>query len=76
MEIGTWFALLGPAKLPDAVTSKLKTALAEALKSPEFRQKMEASGSTVATGAVDIGPFLQAEVDKYRKIVQFAKIEQ
>ena len=76
MEIGTWFALLGPAKLPDAVTAKLKTALAGALKSPEFRQKMEASGSTVATGEADIGPFLQAEVEKYRKIVQFAKIEQ
>ena len=76
MEIGTWFALLGPAKLPDAVSAKLKTALAGALKSPEFRQKMEASGSTVASGDVAIGPFLQAEVAKYQKIVQFAKIEQ
>lgn len=76
MEIGTWFALLGPARLPDAVTARLKTALAEALKSPEFRQKMEASGSTVASGNVDIGPYLQSEVAKYQKIVQFAKIEQ
>jgi tripartite-type tricarboxylate transporter receptor subunit TctC len=76
MEIGTWFALLGPAKLPDAVTARLRTALAEALKSPEFRQKMEASGSTVASGNVDIGPYLQSEVAKYQKIVQFAKIEQ
>ena len=76
LEIGTWFALLGPARLPDAVSARLKTALTEALKSPEFRQKMEASGSTVATPSGDIGPFLQAEVDKYRKIVQFANIEQ
>lgn len=78
MEIGTWFALLGPARLPEAVVARLKTALAEALKSPEFRQKMEASGSTVASSdaGADIGPFLQGEIDKYRKIVQFAKIEQ
>ena len=76
MEIGTWFALLGPAKLPEAVVARLKSALAEALKSPEFRQKMEASGSTVASSNIDIGPFLQGEVEKYRKIVQFAKIEQ
>lgn len=76
IDIGTWFALLGPARLPEAVTAKLKTALAEALKSPEFRHKMEASGSTVATGTVDIGQFLRDEVAKYQKIVQFAKIEQ
>lgn len=76
IDIGTWFALLGPAKLPEPVVARLKTALAEALKSPEFRNKMEASGSTVAAPDIDIGPFLQAEVAKYRKIVQFAKIEQ
>ena len=76
IDIGTWFALLGPAKLPDAVTARLKTALAEVLKSPEFRKKMEASGSTVATADVDMPTFLQAEVAKYQKIVQFANIEQ
>ncbi len=75
-DIGSWFVLMGPAKLPDAVTAKLKFALAESLKSPEFRKKMEASGSTVAAPGVDIGPFLQSEVAKYQKIVQFAKIEQ
>ena len=76
IDIGSWFVLMGPAKLPDAVTAKLKIALAESLKSPEFRKKMEASGSTVAAPGVDIGPFLQSEVAKYQKIVQFAKIEQ
>ena len=67
---------MGPARLPDAVVARLKTALAESLKSPDFRKKMEASGSTVAAPGGDIGPFLQAEVAKYQKIVQFAKIEQ
>ena len=76
IDIGSWFVLMGPAKLPEAVTAKLKTALAESLKSPDFRKKMEASGSTVAATNVDIGPFLQSEVAKYQKIVQFAKIEQ
>ena len=76
IDIGTWFVLMGPARLPDAVVARLKTALAESLKSPDFRKKMEASGSTVAAPGGDIGPFLQAEVAKYQKIVQFAKIEQ
>ena len=76
IDIGTWFVLMGPARLPEAVTTRLKTALAEALKSPEFRQKMEASGSTVAAPGADVQQFLASEVAKYQKIVQFAKIEQ
>lgn len=76
IDIGTWFVLMGPARLPEAVTTRLKTALAEALKAPEFRQKMEASGSTVAAPGGDVQRFLAAEVTKYQKIVQFAKIEQ
>ncbi len=76
IDIGSWFVLMGPAKLPEPVVTRLKTALVESLKSPDFRSKMEASGSTVAAADVAIGPFLQSEVAKYRKIVQFAKIEQ
>ena len=76
LDIGTWFVLMGPAKLPEPVVAKLKTALGGALASPEFRSKMQASGSTVAEPGGDINRFLQDEVAKYRKIVQFAKIEQ
>ena len=76
IDIGTWFVLLGPAKLPEAVTSRLKTALAESLKSPELRKKLEASGSTVAGADANVDAFLKSEVAKYQKIVQFAKIEQ
>ena len=76
IDIGTWFVLLGPAKLPEAVTARLKTALAESLKSPELRKKLEASGSTVASADANVDAFLKSEVAKYQKIVQFAKIEQ
>ncbi len=69
--VGTALHLAG-----EMVTTRLKTALAEALKSPEFRQKMEASGSTVAAPGADVQQFLASEVAKYQKIVQFAKIEQ
>ena len=76
IDIGTWFVLMGPARLPPPVLTRLKTALHEALQSPDFRKRMEASGSTVAESGIDVDKFLQAEVAKYQKIVQFAKIEQ
>ena len=76
VDISVWFALMAPANLPKPVTDKLKKALADSLQSPDFRKKMEASGSTVASPTVNIDQFLVAEVAKYKKIVEFAKIEE
>jgi tripartite-type tricarboxylate transporter receptor subunit TctC len=76
LDISVWFALLGPAKLPEPVQAALKKALAETLQSPDFRKKMEASSSVVPTAPVDLDRFLVAETAKYRKIVQFANIKE
>jgi len=76
LDIGVWFALLGPAKLPDAVQARLKSALAELLQSPDFRKKMEASSSVVPAVPVDLARFLGTETAKYQKIVQFANIKE
>lgn len=76
IDIASWFALMGPAKLPDAVTAKLKRALAESLQAPELRKKLEDSGSSIAPQNVDMPKFLADETAKYEKIVRFAKIEE
>ena len=76
VDINSWFALMGPANLPAPVAAKIKAALNETLQSPEFRSKMEASGNVVASPKVDMAAYLKAEVAKYQKIVDFAKIEE
>jgi tripartite-type tricarboxylate transporter receptor subunit TctC len=76
LDIGVWFALMGPAKLPEPIVAKLKKALNESLQSPELRKKLEDSGSTIAAPNVDINTFLKGEVSKYQKIVDFAKIKE
>jgi tripartite-type tricarboxylate transporter receptor subunit TctC len=76
VDIGVWFALMGPANLPKPVFDKLKKALNDSLQSPEFRKKMESSGSTVAATTVNLDQFLTTEVAKYKKIVDYAKIEE
>ena len=76
VDIGTWFALMAPAHLPKPVAERLKKALNETLESPDFRKRMEAAGSTVAAPTVNIDQFLATEVAKYKKIVEFAKIEE
>ena len=75
VDIGVWFALMGPANLPAPIADKLKSALAEALQSPEYRKSMEAAGSVVPDKQPDLLPYLNSEIEKYRKIVQFADIK-
>lgn len=76
MDIGVWFALMAPPKLPAPILAKLRTALNEILQTPEFRKKLEDSGSTIAPLNVDMARFLADETAKYQKIVDFAKIKE
>ena len=76
IDISSWFALMGPAKLPEPVVARLKKALAESLQSPELRKKLEDSGSAIAPLNVDMPKFLKDETAKYQRIVDFAKIKE
>ncbi len=75
-DIGTWFALMAPGKLPESIQARLRRALADALQDPDLRNRLEASGSTVASGPVDMVKFLRDETAKYQRIVDFAKIRE
>ncbi len=75
VDIGVWFMLMAPARLPEPIATKLKEALAHVLKSPEFRQKMAANGAVVPESQPDLARFLVTETAKYQKIVQFAGIK-
>jgi len=68
--------LIEVAQETEVPPDKLRKALTDALQSPEFRKKLEATGSVVASPTVDTDKYIASEIDKYRKIVQFAKIEE
>jgi tripartite-type tricarboxylate transporter receptor subunit TctC len=74
IDIGTWYVLMGPANMPAPVVTLLKKALGESLQSPELRKKLQDASSTIAPPEVDVPKFLNTEIAKYQKIVDFAKI--
>jgi tripartite-type tricarboxylate transporter receptor subunit TctC len=76
IDINIWFALMGPARLPEPVVAKLKKALNESLQTAELRKKLEDSGSTVSPLNVDMPRFLSQETAKYKRIVEFANIKE
>ena len=76
IDINIWFALMGPARMPEPVVAKLKKALNDSLQTIELRKKLEDSGSTVSPLNVDMPGFLKQETAKYQRIVDFAKIKE
>jgi len=76
VNMDIWFGLYGPANLPGPVAGKLRAALDDVLKMPDFRARMQESGSTVAQADVDLARFQRQETEKYKRIVEFAKIEE
>ena len=74
IDVGAWFMLVGPAGLPPAVTHKLQAALAQMLKVPAVRQKLEDAGSTVTEEQPDLRAYLGSESAKYRRMVELAGI--
>lgn len=76
MDISVWFALMAPPNLPAPVAARLRTALAEVLRTPEFRKKLEDAGSRIAAPGVDMARFLAEEDAKYQRITDFAKIKE
>ena len=75
VDINSWFAMMGPANMPPALTAKIKAALDKTMASPEFRKKMEDAGAQVMDSKTDAGKYINGEIAKYKKIVDVAKIQ-
>lgn len=70
-EAIAWNGLLAPAGTPPEVVDRLNAEVKKALDNPEVRQRFEAQGfSAVWSTPADYGRFLQAEVDKWGKVVK------
>jgi tripartite-type tricarboxylate transporter receptor subunit TctC len=70
-DIGTWFGLFGPARLPADVTSRLNKAFVEALASPEIKARMATlMAEPSPTTPEQFAAFVQAELRKYEAVVK------
>ncbi len=75
VDINVWFALYGPAGLPEPVAARLRGALADILKSEQFRAKMQEAGGALSQPGIDPVAFQADETKKYGALVKAARIE-
>jgi tripartite-type tricarboxylate transporter receptor subunit TctC len=70
-DIGTWFGLFGPARLPAEVTQRLNRAFVDALNSPEIKTRMATLMAEPSPMSPDeFGAFVKAELAKYEGVVK------
>jgi tripartite-type tricarboxylate transporter receptor subunit TctC len=75
-EIIAWFALVAPAKLPEAIVQRLHEINIKALAKPEVKDRFATVGTDVAPlGPAELGKFIQSEVAHWAKLVKLAGIE-
>ena len=74
-SMGTWQGLFVPAGTPTAVVERLAAALDATMKAPSVRQKLEEAGAVISfTDGRSFTRYIDAETDKYRRIVEFSKM--
>jgi tripartite-type tricarboxylate transporter receptor subunit TctC len=74
-EVAGWYGVVGPAKLPRPIVTKLNQEIVRALKMPDVGEKMAADGSEpMGTTPEQFGAHIKAEVAKWRDLIQKAGI--
>jgi tripartite-type tricarboxylate transporter receptor subunit TctC len=74
-EINTWWGLMAPAGVPDAVLQRLNAELTGILAQPDSAQRLEAEGAEPRPmTSVAFGRLMAAEVEKWGRVAREANI--
>jgi tripartite-type tricarboxylate transporter receptor subunit TctC len=71
-DLENWFAVIGPPRLPPAVTEALNRAVRQAIAEPQLRERLLVAGVapwTRPNAPSDAEAFFRAELAKFRQVV-------
>jgi tripartite-type tricarboxylate transporter receptor subunit TctC len=72
----SWFGLIGPARLPAAVTARAHQALVAALRQPELVKRLEGISATpVGNSPEEYRKLVAASIESTRRVVQDARLK-
>lgn len=75
-DVGTWFGLVAPAKLPEPVMRKLSADVAAVLAMPEIRTKFEGMGMEFAPqSGPEFDALVSREFTRWGRVIKQAGIE-
>ena len=75
-EVDQWYGIVTAAKVPRTIVDKLSAAIADAVNSPEIRQRLTSDGSTpVGSKPDEFSAHIKTEIAKWRKLVKEARLQ-
>lgn len=75
VQAAAWYGFYAPAKTPESVADRLNKELNAVLQDPEVKKRLSDYGAIVNGGSrEEFTRFTRAEIDRYRKTIQDAKI--
>ena len=74
-NIGTWFGVLAPVATPKDIVARLNAEMVKAIRSPEFRKRMEEIGAEpIGSSTEQMAQQIKGETEKFAKLVKDAKV--
>jgi tripartite-type tricarboxylate transporter receptor subunit TctC len=75
-EATTWYGLVGPARMPAAMTRRMNEDVNKVLEMPDVKEKFEQYGAEDGGGSIDkFAAFIQTESRKWAKVVKDAGVK-
>jgi tripartite-type tricarboxylate transporter receptor subunit TctC len=72
MDLGVWFGVLGPRRLPPVAQARLAAELLGAMKEPALRLHLQGAGLDLMED-VAFAPFLRAEIERFKRVLAGAQ---
>ena len=70
-EVVGWYGVMGPARMPKTIVTKLNSDMVSILKQPDVKERILADGSEpVGSTPEEFRKFLLADLDKWTKLVK------
>lgn len=70
-EVATWFGVLGPARMPKGIVTRLHDEIVGVIGSPETTERFAGIGANVVTSSPDeFGAYIKTEITKWAKVIK------
>jgi tripartite-type tricarboxylate transporter receptor subunit TctC len=75
-EVTSWYAIFGPAGMPQAVTSKLSSEIHKAVTATDLRERLQGLGTTpIGSSSEELAAFQRADIERWLKVVNIANLK-
>jgi tripartite-type tricarboxylate transporter receptor subunit TctC len=72
----TWFAIVTPPKVPQAIVDKLHTDINEALNDPTVKKRLENLSAEVSTVSLaETAAFFKQEIETWHNVIKTANVK-